>query len=104
MNVRSDLYKLIDKIKSSHSVLDMLINNAETIQRAAAEIYNDILCDEVLEVNQTTPYILNRELGREMVSRIPAGCWCKPTGFTEPIVFCVLRRQTEFMEVYCPLM
>ena len=66
---RSDLYTLIDKIKNNHPVLDILINNAGTIGRAAAEIHHDALWDEVIEVNQTAPFILTRELGSEMVKK-----------------------------------
>lgn len=69
MRLRSDMYRLIDEIKSNHPVLDILINNAGTIQRAAAEIHHDTLWDEVIEVNQTAPFILTRELGREMVKK-----------------------------------
>lgn len=69
LSKRSELYTLIDKIKSNHPVLDILINNAGTIHRAAVETHHDALWDEVIEVNQTAPFILTRELGIEMVKK-----------------------------------
>ena len=66
---RSELYKLVDRIKEEQGVLDILINNAGTIQRAAAAIHSDTIWDEVVEVNQTAPFILTREFGKEMVKK-----------------------------------
>jgi len=46
-----------------------LVNNAGTILRAPAEEHSDVFWDQVIEVNQTAPFILSRELGKEMIKR-----------------------------------
>ena len=66
---RKALYFFIKKLNAEHSVIDILINNAGTIKRAAAVEHEDDLWDEVIEVNQTAQFILSRELGKKMVER-----------------------------------
>ena len=66
---RKALYDFIKKLNTEHPVIDILINNAGTIKRAAAVEHEDDLWDEVIEVNQTAQFILSRELGKKMVER-----------------------------------
>ena len=57
------------RVLESNLEVDILINNAGTIKRAAAVEHEDDLWDEVIEVNQTAQFILSRELGEKMVER-----------------------------------
>ncbi|MBU2940134.1 SDR family oxidoreductase [Lacinutrix sp. C3R15] len=63
------LYTFIEEVKKDFPVIDILVNNAGTIQRAPATEHNDEIWDEVIAVNQTAPFILTREIGKDMVSR-----------------------------------
>ena len=66
---RASLYAFIKEVKRDFSIIDILVNNAGTIKRAPAIEHTDNLWDEVIEINQTAPFILTRELGKEMVKR-----------------------------------
>jgi 2-deoxy-D-gluconate 3-dehydrogenase len=63
------LYAFIEKVKKEHSQIDILINNAGIILRQPAAEHSDAYWDEVLSINLDAPYILSRELGKEMVAR-----------------------------------
>ncbi|MDG9675972.1 SDR family oxidoreductase [Micromonospora sp. DH14] len=49
--------------------VDILVNNAGTIRRAPAAEHSDEDWAHVLEVNLTAPFVLAREVGRDMVRR-----------------------------------
>ena len=49
--------------------VDVLVNNAGTIERAPALEHSDDSWDRVLEVDLTGPFVLTRRIGREMVAR-----------------------------------
>ncbi|SCE90627.1 2-deoxy-D-gluconate 3-dehydrogenase [Micromonospora haikouensis] len=49
--------------------VDILVNNAGTIRRAPAAEHSEQDWDHVLEVNLSAPFLLAREIGREMVRR-----------------------------------
>lgn len=66
---RNALYKFIADVKLDHQQIDILVNNAGTILRAPAIVHTDEMWDKVIEVNQTAPFILTREFGKEMVAR-----------------------------------
>jgi len=66
---RKALYKFIVDVKLDHQQIDILVNNAGTILRAPAIEHTDEMWDKVIEVNQTAPFILTREFGKEMVAR-----------------------------------
>ncbi|KGL63757.1 SDR family NAD(P)-dependent oxidoreductase [Polaribacter sp. Hel1_85] len=68
-NNRESLYNFIKEVKKDFPIIDILVNNAGTIKRAPAIEHNDNFWDEVIEINQTAPFILTREIGKEMVSR-----------------------------------
>jgi 2-deoxy-D-gluconate 3-dehydrogenase len=68
-NNRESLYDFIKEVKKDFPIIDILVNNAGTIKRAPAVEHNDNLWDEVIEINQTAPFILTREFGKEMVAR-----------------------------------
>lgn len=64
---RPELYSAIDAIRPMN--VDILVHAAGINRRAPAVDHGDELWDEVIAVNLTAPFILTRELGREMVSR-----------------------------------
>lgn len=66
---RQALYAFIKEVKADFPVIDILVNNAGTIKRAPAAEHGDDLWDKVIEINQTAPFILTREIGKEMVAR-----------------------------------
>jgi len=66
---REALYNILKKVKADHPVIDILVNNAGMTHRAPIVDHTDELWDEVISVNQTAPFILSREIGREMVAR-----------------------------------
>lgn len=66
---RKAVYEFIKQVKTKHSKIDILINNAGTIMRALAVEHSDEYWDTVIEVNQTAQFILTREFGKEMVKR-----------------------------------
>lgn len=49
--------------------IDILVNNAGTIRRAPAADHRDEDWDHVIAVNLTAPFILTREIGRQMIER-----------------------------------
>lgn len=66
---RKELYASIEKIKSFHPVIDILINNAGIIKRDPAAVHTDEEWDDVLNVNLDAAFILSREFGKEMIKR-----------------------------------
>ena len=68
-NDRDSLKAFCEKVKADHPVIDILVNNAGTILRKPIAEHPDEFWDEVIAVNQTAPFILTREIGRDMVER-----------------------------------
>ncbi|MCR9064931.1 MAG: SDR family oxidoreductase [Cytophagales bacterium] len=66
---RSALYRLIEKVKSEHKQIDILINNAGNILRKPAAEHPDEYWDEIIEINLNSQFILAREFGKEMIER-----------------------------------
>lgn len=69
MGDRESLYAFIKEVTSRFPVIDILINNAGTILRAPAAEHPDEYWDEVLGINLDAPFILTREIGKQMLSR-----------------------------------
>lgn len=69
MGNREDLYAFIKKLKVDHPQIDILINNAGTIMRKPAAEHTDDYWDTVININLDAPFILTREIGKEMVAR-----------------------------------
>lgn len=65
---RSALKEFIGIVKKNHKI-DILFNNAGIIKRKAIAEHPDEDWDLVIEINQTAPFILTREFGRDMISR-----------------------------------
>jgi 2-deoxy-D-gluconate 3-dehydrogenase len=66
---REALHTFIKKVKEDHAQIDILVNNAGTILRKPIAEHPDEYWDEVIAVNQTAPFILTREIGKEMLKR-----------------------------------
>lgn len=66
---RQSLKLFCEQVKNDHPVIDILVNNAGTILRKPIADHPDKYWDEVIAVNQSAPFILTREIGREMVAR-----------------------------------
>jgi 2-deoxy-D-gluconate 3-dehydrogenase len=66
---RDSLKEFCELVKQDHPVIDILVNNAGTILRKPIAEHPDEFWDEVIAVNQSAPFILTREIGRDMVSR-----------------------------------
>ncbi|MCL5270026.1 MAG: 2-dehydro-3-deoxy-D-gluconate 5-dehydrogenase KduD [bacterium] len=66
---RHDLYRFVKEAKEREAPVDILVNNAGMIQRKPAAEHPDEWWDQVIEVNQSAPFILAREFGREMLAR-----------------------------------
>jgi len=66
---RVALYEFISKVKKEHPQIDILVNNAGTIMRKPAAEHPDEYWDPVLNINLDAPFILTREIGKEMLSR-----------------------------------
>ncbi|GAB3967284.1 2-dehydro-3-deoxy-D-gluconate 5-dehydrogenase KduD [Spirosoma terrae] len=66
---REAIQAFIEQVKKDHPVIDILVNNAGTILRKPAAEHPDEYWDEVIAINQTAPFILTREFGRDMVAR-----------------------------------
>tara|TARA_B110000259_G_scaffold182761_1_gene226893 strand:- start:1260 stop:1985 length:726 start_codon:yes stop_codon:yes gene_type:complete len=61
--------RLIEGLRADGRQVDVLVNNAGTIRRAAALEHGDEFWDEVMELNATSAYRLARALGRDMIER-----------------------------------
>jgi 2-deoxy-D-gluconate 3-dehydrogenase len=66
---RKSVAGFLASLRANHPVIDILVNNAGSIRRAPAVEHPDDFWDEILEVNLRAPFILSREIGRDMVAR-----------------------------------
>ncbi|MGD2102841.1 MAG: SDR family oxidoreductase [Acidimicrobiia bacterium] len=66
---RESVYELLTWLADTRRDVDILVNNAGTIIRHPAGEHGDADWDRVLQVNLSSPFILARELGRQMVER-----------------------------------
>ncbi len=66
---RNALLAFIEAVKADHGTPDILVNNAGTILRNPAAEHSDDNWDTVIAVNQTAPFLLSREFGRDMIAR-----------------------------------
>lgn len=66
---RRAVSELLSWLAESGLQVDILVNNAGTIIRHPAVEHEDEDWDHVLEVNLSAPFILARELGRQMIER-----------------------------------
>lgn len=69
LSQRSDIYLFLKELKRDIPVIDILVNNAGTILRKPAAEHPDEYWDTVIDTNLNAPFILTRELGKDMVAR-----------------------------------
>lgn len=69
LSKREALYQFLDELKRDVPQVDILVNNAGTILRKPAAEHPDEYWDAVMDTNLNAPFILTRELGRDMVDR-----------------------------------
>jgi 2-deoxy-D-gluconate 3-dehydrogenase len=66
---RDAVYEFLNKIKSEHPVIDILINNAGNIMRKPAAEHPDEYWDKIIDINLNSQFIITRELGKRMLER-----------------------------------
>ena len=66
---RKSLYSFLKEVKQDFPVIDILVNNAGTSSRTPVGKHSDEQWDRVIEINQTAPFILAREIGKDMAER-----------------------------------
>jgi 2-dehydro-3-deoxy-D-gluconate 5-dehydrogenase len=64
---RESLNLFIDKVKSDHPKIDILINNAGHIMRKPAAEHPDEYWDTIIDINLNSQFILTREIGKQML-------------------------------------
>ena len=64
---RNSLYAFIKKVKKENNQIDILVNNAGTIKRNPIAEHSDEDWDKVLAINLDAPFILAREMGKQMI-------------------------------------
>jgi 2-deoxy-D-gluconate 3-dehydrogenase len=66
---RAALYRFIAELKADHPAIDILVNNAGHVLRRPAAEHPDDFWDAVIATNLSAPFILTREIGKDMVAR-----------------------------------
>ncbi|WP_088288326.1 SDR family oxidoreductase [Kineosporia sp. A_224] len=66
---RAAVADLAETLCSGERPVDVLVNNAGTIERAPAVDHTDEMWDRVLEVDLSNQFVLTRRVGRDMVRR-----------------------------------
>lgn len=66
---RKSLYQFIDKVKTDHSKIDILINNAGHIFRKPAAEHPDEYWDTIMNINLNSQFIITREIGKRMLAQ-----------------------------------
>ena len=66
---RAALYNFIKAVQKDFPKIDILVNNAGTILRKPAAEHPDEYWDNVLEINLGAPFILSREIGKQMIAQ-----------------------------------
>jgi len=63
---RESLYLFLEKVKSDHPRIDILINNAGHIMRKPAAEHPDEYWDTIMDINLNSQFIITREIGKRM--------------------------------------
>ena len=64
---RDELYKFINTVQKDFPKIDILVNNAGTVLRKPVAEHPDEFWDKVIAVNQSSQFILTREIGKQML-------------------------------------
>ncbi|HLW96304.1 MAG TPA: SDR family NAD(P)-dependent oxidoreductase, partial [Solirubrobacteraceae bacterium] len=66
---RAAVRELAQHVLRHEAPVDVLVNNAGTIERLPAVEHDEDIWDRVLEINLNAPFLLARLLGRQMIER-----------------------------------
>lgn len=66
---RNSLYAFLDKVKTEHPRIDIIINNAGHILREPAASHSDEYWDRIININLNAQFIITRELGKRMIKQ-----------------------------------
>lgn len=66
---RKSIYSFLEKVKSDHPKIDILINNAGHILRKPVAEHSDEYWDTIININLDAQFILTREIGKRMVEQ-----------------------------------
>jgi 2-dehydro-3-deoxy-D-gluconate 5-dehydrogenase len=66
---RESLYTFLEKVKTDHPRIDILINNAGHIMRKPAAEHPDEYWDTIININLNAQFIITREIGKRMVEQ-----------------------------------
>ncbi|MEZ0607745.1 SDR family oxidoreductase [Fibrella sp. WM1] len=69
LSQRAAVYAFLEVLRQDVPAIDILVNNAGTILRKPAAEHPDDYWDTVIDTNLNAPFILTREIGRDMVAR-----------------------------------
>jgi 2-dehydro-3-deoxy-D-gluconate 5-dehydrogenase len=66
---RDSVYQFLEKVKTDHPVIDILINNAGSIMRKPAAEHPDEYWDTIIDINLNSQFVITREIGKRMVEQ-----------------------------------
>lgn len=66
---RESLYGFLEKVKTNHPRIDILINNAGHIMRKPVAEHPDEYWDTIIDINLNSQFIITREIGKRMVEQ-----------------------------------
>ena len=69
LSKRDSIYSFLEKLKSDHPRIDILINNAGHILRKPVAEHPDDYWDTIININLNAQFILAREIGKRMVEQ-----------------------------------
>lgn len=64
---RASVYSFLEKVKTDHPRIDILINNAGNIMRQPAAEHSDEYWDTIININLNSQFIITREIGKRMI-------------------------------------
>jgi len=65
---RDSVYAFLQKVVTDHPKIDILINNAGSIQRSPAAEHPDEFWDNIIDINLNAQFIITREIGKQMIA------------------------------------
>ena len=64
---RESIYAFLNKVKTDHPRIDIIINNAGHIMREPVATHPDDYWDKIIDINLNAQFIITRELGKRMI-------------------------------------
>ena len=65
---RDSIYAFLEAVIKNHPTIDILINNAGSIQRSPAAEHSDEFWDNIIDINLNAQFIITRDLGKQMIA------------------------------------